>query len=63
MGLSTASTHWCPAALKFPPAQKIYYLTTSDLQFSAALLSSSCGRLTVSGKSYLALHNVARPEA
>lgn len=51
-GLRTASTSWCPAALKFPLAQKMYCLT-SDLQLSTALLSHSCRGLTVNGKSYL----------
>lgn len=53
VSLRTASISWCPAVLKFPLAQKIYYLTTSDLQLSTALLSYSCCRPTVNGKSYL----------
>lgn len=38
VSLRTASTSRSPAALQFPPAQKIYHLTTYDLQLSAALL-------------------------
>lgn len=51
--LRTASTSWYPAVLKFPLAQTIYHLTTSHLQLSAALLSYSCCRPAVNGKSYL----------
>lgn len=53
VSLKTVRTSWCPAGLKFPLAQKIYYLTTSHLQLSTALLSYSCCRLMVDGKSYL----------
>lgn len=52
--LRTASTSWCPAALKFPLAPKIYYLSTSHLQLSTALLPHSCCRPTADGKSYQA---------
>lgn len=41
VSLRTASTSRSPAAPQFPPAQKIYHLTTRDLQLSAALLFHS----------------------